>query len=48
MAQQIENRANKMEQHSYEFVTFSITGSANAIPVFRSTDQDAQAPSKEN
>lgn len=35
MAKQIEDAANEMEQKGYEFLTFSITGSAKAILVFR-------------
>lgn len=35
MAKQIADTANEMEQKGYEFLTFSITGSAKAILVFR-------------
>lgn len=39
MAKQIEDAANDMEQNGYEFLTFSITGSAKAILVFRDKNQ---------
>ncbi len=48
MAKQIENVANEMEQQGYEFVTFSITGGAKAILVFRDAEAEVPACVNEN
>ncbi len=47
MAQQIEDAANEMEQKGYEFLTFSITGSAKAILVFRCKNEETQTAAEE-
>ena len=47
MAQQIEDVANEMEKKGYEFLTFSITGSAKAILAFRCRNEEAQQAAEE-
>ncbi len=47
MAQQIEEAANEMERKGYEFLTFSLTGSAKAILVFRCQNEEAQPAAEE-
>ncbi|MDD3411458.1 MAG: hypothetical protein PHY12_11695 [Eubacteriales bacterium] len=42
MAQQIESKANEMEEQGYELVTVTATGSAKAVLVFRQTGAPAQ------
>lgn len=47
MAKQIEDAANEMEQKGYEFLSFSITGSAKAILVFRCKNEEVQPVAEE-
>ena len=42
MAKKIEEKANEMETLGYEFITFSITGSAKAILVFKDRLKEAE------
>ena len=42
MAALIEEKANEMLKNGYELVTFSITNSAKAILVFKSSEEKAE------
>ncbi len=42
MAVSIEEKANEMLKNGYELVTFSITNSAKAILVFKSSEEKAE------
>ena len=43
MATAIEEKANEMSVNGYELVTFSITNSAKAILVFKSSEEKTEA-----
>ena len=42
MAAAIEEKANEMLENGYELVTFSITNSAKAILVFKSSEEKSE------